>query len=412
MRLLIASFRKEARRAFRDPFAMALWLGIPFSMLFMMNLAFGGRSSGGPRPQGVLLVADQDGTFLSGAVAGAFSQGPLGEMFKPQKATEQDGRARMAKGEASAMVILPDGFQAAILDNRPAVVRLVKNPSQRILPAIAGESLVMLSEAVHYIHLVAGDELRLITAGGEAPTNAQVAQTSIAINTAINQLKDYLDPPLLDLEIKTPPAKEPAPRVDLLTVLFPGIVFMSLLFMGRGASDDIWDELQFATLRRTQSAGLGLHFFLAGKLLSATALSLMVAILALGAGSALTSLTVANWPAAVSWMMAGGAAWYLVMLILQIAAGARNRGEILTSFVLFPSMMIGGSMFAFVMMPEFLARIGKATPLGWMVVRFDAILQGTATAGDVAAWLGIMSAACGALFAAAVPMLRWRFLKG
>ena len=158
MHLLIASLRKEARRSLRDPFALALWLGIPFSILFLMNLAFGGSSSSGPRPQGVLLVADQDGTFLSGMVVSAFSQGPLGEMFKPEKADEPGARARMAKGEASALIILPKGFQAAVLDNRPAAIRLVKNPSQRILPAIAGETLSMLSEAVHYLHLVARSE--------------------------------------------------------------------------------------------------------------------------------------------------------------------------------------------------------------------------------------------------------------
>lgn len=411
MRLLIASLRKEARRSLRDPFALALWLGIPFSILFLMNLAFGGGSSSGPRPQGVLLVADQDESFLSGMVVSAFSQGPLGEMFKPEKTAEQDGRARMARGEASALIILPKGFQDAVLDNRPAAIRLVKNPSQRILPAIAGETLTMLSEAVHYLHLVAGDEIRMVTTGG-TPSNEQVAKTSVAINTALTQLKGYIDPPLLDLDMKAPPAKASPQPFNLLAMLFPGIVFMSLLFMGRGASDDLWDELQLATLRRTQSAGLGLYVFLGGKLLSAVALSLFVAVLALGAGKAFAGLKVANWPAAIGWMMAGGAAWYLIMLILQIIAGARNRGEILTSFVLFPSMMLGGSMFSFAMMPEFMARIGKATPLGWMVVRFDLILQGAATAADVAAWLGIMAASCVLLFAAAAPALRWRFLKG
>jgi hypothetical protein len=411
MRLLIASLRKEARRSLRDPFALALWLGIPFSILFLMNLAFGGNSSSGPRPQGVLLVADQDGTLLSGMVVSAFSQGPLGEMFKPEKANENDARARMARGEASALIILPEGFQAAVLDNRPAAVRLVKNPSQRILPAIAGETLTMLSEAVHYLHLVAGDEIRMVATGG-TPSNEQVAKTSIAINTAIKQLSGYLDPPLLDLEMKAPPAKAAPPPVNLLAMLFPGIVFMSLLFIGRGVSDDIWDELQQATLRRTQSAGLALPVFLAVKLMAAVSISLAVAVLALGAGAAFAGLKVANWPAAIGWMMAGGAVWYFIMLILQIIAGARNRGEILTSFVLFPSMMLGGSMFSFAMMPDFMARIGKATPLGWMVVRFDLILQGAATAADVWAWLAVMAAVCALLFASAAPALRWRFLKG
>jgi ABC-type multidrug transport system permease subunit len=412
MRLLLASVIKELRRTARDPFALALWVGIPFTILFLMNLAFGGRSSGGPRPQGTLLVADQDGTLLSGMVGSAFSQGPLGEMFNPEKTTESDGRARMAKGEASALVVLPKGLQDALLNNRPAAIRLVKNPSQRFLPAIAAESLNMLSEAVHYLHLVAGDEIRMVTARDGAPSDADAAKISVAINGAVRRLGGYIDPPLFDLDIKTPPAKSAAQPLNLLAALFPGIVFMSLLFIGRGTSDDLWDELRQATLRRTQSAGMPPSLFLAGKLLCAVAVSLVVALLALGGGAAFTSLTVANWPAAIAWLLAGGAAWYLIMLLLQILAGSRNRGEILTSFVLFPSMMLGGSMFAFAMMPESMARIGRATPLGWMVARFDSILQGTATAAQVGAWLGFMALGCAVSFALAVRMLRWRFLKG
>jgi ABC-type multidrug transport system permease subunit len=412
MRLLIASFTKEARRASRDPFALALWIGIPFSVLLLMNLAFGGRSSSGPRPQGVVFVADQDETLLSGMVASAFSQGPLGEMFKPEKTSEADGRARMAKGEASALIILPKGLQAALLDNRPAAIRLVKNPSQRILPAIAGESLTMLSEAVHYLHLVAGDELRMVTGRTTSPTEAEVIRTSVAINAAVKRLGAYLDPLLLDIEIKEPPKKPDEKPFNFFAALFPGIVFMSLLFIGRGVSDDIWDELQHGTLRRAQSAGLPLTLLLGGKLLATFSITLFIALFALIGGSVFAGVGVANWPAAVGWMMGGGAVWHLIMLILQILAGARNRGEILTSFVLFPSMMLGGSMFAFVMMPEFLARIGKLTPLGWMVVRFDAILQGTATASQVGWWFGVMTAATFILFALASRMLRWRFLRG
>jgi len=412
MRLFIASFIKELRRVSRDPFALALWIGIPFSVLFLMNLAFGGRSSSGPRPQGVLLVADHDGSFLSGMVVSAFSQGPLGEMFKPEKASEEDGRSRMAKGEGSALIILPKGFQDAVLNNRPAAIRLVKNPSQRILPAIAGESLTMLSEAVHYLHLVAGDELRMVTDRNTAPSDADVMKTSVAINHAIKRLGDYLDPLLLDIEIRKPPKKPDVKPFNFFAALFPGIVFMSLLFIGRGTSDDIWDELQHATLRRTQSAGLPMDLFLGGKLLATLSITLFIALLALAGGSAFAGVGVANWPAAVGWMLGGGAVWYLIMLILQILAGARNRGEILTSFVLFPSMMLGGSMFAFAMMPEFLARIGRMTPLGWMVARFESILQGSATAPQVGLWFGLMTAATVVLFVMAARMLHWRFLRG
>jgi len=412
MRLLIASFRKDVRRTLRDPFALALWLGIPFSILFLMNLAFGGRSSSGPRPQGVILFADHDETLLSGALQSAFSQGPLGDMLKPEKTAEQDGRARMAKGEASALVIIPKGFQAAVLNNRPVSIQLVKNPSQRILPAIAGQALDMLAEAVHYLHLAAGDDIKLISGRTSAPSDADVVQTSLAINNTVKRLQRYLDPLLIELEIKQPPEKKDARPFNLFASMFPGIVFMSILFIGRGSSDDIWDELQFATLRRSQSAGLPLAALVGGKLLAAMLTAALVSVIALILGRLFGGVSVTNWPAAALWILAGAAVWYLVMFILQILAGARERGEIFTSLVLFPSMMIGGSTFSFEMMPESIARIGRLTPLGWMVSRFTSILGGSASTANVLAWLGVMAVATAILFLLSARVLRWRFLKG
>ena len=100
------------------------------------------------------------------------------------------------------------------------------------------------------------------------------------------------------------------------------------------------------------------------------------------------------------------------MLNFHILAGVESRGEILTSFVIFPSMMIGGAMFPFAMMPDSIAAIGKATPLGWMTFRFDTILRGQATAADVALWLAILAAVTLLLFGFTGWHLRRKFLQG
>jgi ABC-type multidrug transport system permease subunit len=94
------------------------------------------------------------------------------------------------------------------------------------------------------------------------------------------------------------------------------------------------------------------------------------------------------------------------MVILQVAAGNQRAGEVLTSFVIFPSMMLGGSMFPFAMMPASLASIGKATPLGWMVDRFDNILGGKAAPQTFALWLAVLLCVSALLFAASSWSLR------
>lgn len=407
MRLLIAALRKDVRLLWRDKFGLALWLSIPVVILGVMSLIFSGDGgSSSVKPRGTLLVADLDETFLSGLISSAFSRPPLGELFNVQSTPEPDGRARMARGDGSVLIVIPKGFQDRILLNLPVSLTLLTNPSQRILPGIAEQSLVMLSEATHYLHLIAGDQIRRLAAG-ERPSEAQLIANTLAINSLVTELAPYIDPLLLDVTKPEPaPAGKPAVPFNPVKFLFPGMLFMTVLFFARGSSDGLWDELQFGTLRRWQAAGAPLAIFLASRLLAFSLIAAIVAVLALAAGQILLGVKIAHWPAAVLWVVAGAALWHVLMVALQIAAGNQRGGEILTSFVIFPSMMLGGSMFPFAMMPASLATIGKATPLGWMVVRLDAILGGKAAPQALALWLAVLFSASALLFVFASWYLR------
>jgi ABC-type multidrug transport system permease subunit len=176
------------------------------------------------------------------------------------------------------------------------------------------------------------------------------------------------------------------------------MLFMTILFFARGSSDGLWDEVLYGTLRRWQAAGASLAAFLAARLIAFSLVATVVAVLGLSGGHLLLQVDVANWPAAILWVVAGAALWHVMMIILQTAAGNQRNGEILTSFVIFPSMMLGGSMFPFAMMPASLAAIGKATPLGWMVDRFDLILSGRATAQSLALWTAAIIGISAVLF--------------
>lgn len=414
MRLFLTALKKELRLIWRDKYGLALWLTIPVTILALMQLTFGGRASGGPKPRGTLLVADLDATLLSGMLGSAFSQGPLGELFTVEKVDERQGRGKMAGGEGSALIVIPKGFQDRVLLNQPATLTLVTNPSQRILPAIAGQSLEMLSEAVHYAHLVTGGLLKQFARRQGPPSEAEVVAASLAFNRIGTELRASLDPPLLEIAVeeKRRPEKTPAQSFNLGGYLFPGMLFMTFLFMARGASDGLWEETLRGTLRRYYAAGGGVFTFLGGRLAASSIVTVIVSVLGLAAAQTLLGTGVSNWLAAVAWCAAGSAIWCLLMLILQIMAGTERAGEILTSFVIFPSMMLGGSMFPFAMMPQAMAAIGKATPLGWMVARFDAILRGQAAAAEVGWGLAAMALAGVSLSVFGGWFLRRRFLRG
>ena len=66
MRLVFRCALKDLRRMRRDPVALGVWLGIPLLVGLTMVALFGRQE---PKPQGLLLIADQDGTFVSSFLA-------------------------------------------------------------------------------------------------------------------------------------------------------------------------------------------------------------------------------------------------------------------------------------------------------------------------------------------------------
>lgn len=393
---VLAAAHKDLVRRLRDPYAFLLWLGIPLVLGGLMSLL----NSGGGKPRGRLLVADHDGTFLSRSVASAFAQKPLSEFFDVETVEEAEGRERMDAGEASALVVLPAGFARAVLEDEPARIELVRNPAQRILPAIAEETLGLLSEAVFYAQRVAGDRLReqlrrisvASNGGGNPWTEEFAAEFGVEIRRTIERLSKYLSPLALEVDVAKAPAKEDAgPGFGAL--FFPSMMLMSVFFIGQGLSDDVWTEKLGGTLRRALAAPDSVGPLLAGKLLAAAALYLAVALLGLGLGTATFAVVPARIPLAAAWIVACGVVLAAALVLLQLHAATQRAGHLFTNSIGFPMLMIGGGFFPFEVMPASFASIGRRTPLGWMLEEQKAILFGRASTGDVLLGFAVLAGA-------------------
>ena len=406
MRQVWLTFRKDLTRVLRDPVALAAWAAIPLSILLLLYFLFGRPE--GVQPHGRLLVADEDGSLLSRGLASAFQQGPLESMFELERVEAAAGRARMQKGGATALLIIPKGFGGAVLANQPARVRLIKNPSQTILPGIAEEVLAISSDAVFYAHLMAGEQLRTLAAMHQAPTDAQVVAMSLAVHRLVTDLRRYLSPPLIDLD--TPTTTPPRKQFDFAVLFFSGLAFLSILFMARGTSADLWQEHTSGTLRRLCMSAATPAAILAGKALAAGAVGFAISTVSLAVGRLALSIPVANFPLATLWLTAAGLAAYCLMALLQMSASTRVGGDLVSSFFLFPLAMLGGSFFPLATMPASIAAVGRASPVGWAVTRLQAIMNGTATGADLAVWFAVMAAAAGLCFLLAVVQMRRRFL--
>lgn len=382
-----AAARKDLLRLRRDPWKLALWLGIPLLIGALMTMMMGGSS--GPQPRAVLYLEDRDDSLLSGFVAGAFENEQLGELIEVVRMDQDAALERLNRNEGSAALVLPAGFQEAVLREEPLVLKLWTNPAQRILPGILEELLSMLREAVFYGHRLLGPQLQLML-DGPAPgeftlADPKVAQIAVGINQAIESASDYLDPPLIELETAVAkPEEDPAertgpqpqqPQVPASFYMLPSVLLMAMFFVAQGLSEDLWLERRGGTMRRALCAPQKISGWLAGKLLGVAGVFLILGTMLFAAGYLYHGYL--GWqtlPLAVLWWSMGGVAVYLMLAWVQMICSTQRGGSVISNLLMFPLLMMGGSFFPFEAMPTWMAALGQYTPNGWILQQLKPIL--------------------------------------
>lgn len=389
MPFLWTSAIKDLRRRLADPAALAMWIGIPLVIGGLMGFVFGGGGGGGVQPKAKLLLVDEDDSFVSRLLAGVAASGGEDSVLEVERVDADQGRARMEEGVASAMLTLPEGFGLALLEDEPTELHLLTNPAQRILPGIVRSGLEILVELVFYAQRLFGEQLRGM-AQGPPPgdsffADALIAMESAKVNAKLRGLEGVLFPPVLELEteLAAKPEEEPAPG-GIGVLLFPGTLLMALLFIAQGMSDDLWSEKDGGTLRRVLVTPNGMGSFLLGKLLAGVLFMSLATAVGLALGVFAFELPVRAVLPALGWCAVGGAALLSLFGFLQLLSASRQGANIVTTIVVFPLMMIGGSLFPMQMMPDWMIAVGRWTPNGLAVLRLGELLRGQAEWGLVA----------------------------
>ncbi len=405
MRLILLCARKDLRRLLRDPIGLATWLGIPLLIGLVMVALFG---HGEPKPQGLLLIADQDDTFLSSFLARAYTQGKLGEMITVSNVKLAEGRQRIGAGDGSALLIIPQGFTDALLRNDPIKLELVTNPSQAILPNMIEEVTGVLIDGAWYLHQFVGDDLRRFADMQGAPPDALIGEFSIKIRRLIESFRKYVDPPAIEVASEVI-QQNPGNSVNVAQLMFPSMIYMAALFLAFGYSGDVWKERMQGTLRRFAMTPGSARHFLAGKLVAVSAVFIVLTVVALLTGSLVLGMPVRNAGLVMLWIPASGAGIYLLMVILSTLASTPRAASVLTNIAVMMLGMLGGTFFPFELMPPFLSRIGKLTPNGWALLRLKDILSGQTGAAPIAAAFAATALVGTLLFVLASRRLRRGF---
>lgn len=394
---LLSTARKDLLRLGRDPIALLLWVVLPLVVGLLMIQVSGGQR--GPAPKLHLLVADEDASFLSRLLVNSLALSRAEDFIRTEKVERLTGQHRLARGEGSALLVIPKGFAGALLREQPTRLTLLTNPAQRILPAMAEQLLRSFCEAVFYLHRLIGSDLHEI---GSAPLRElDLARLSRTLQQAVQTLGPSLFPPLLQLESEplAQPKDRPAATFSFTTALFPGLVLMALLFAAQGLSGDLWREREAGVLRRVAITPLGLPAFLTGKLLAAAVVQAGVALVVLAAGMAYLSLPRARLPLALGWALGAGLLLTLLMQGLQMQASSRRGAWFLTSSLIFPLFLAGGGLFPSEVMPGWMAAVGRWTPNGWATEQLKGLLLGRPGPLPLAVAFGLLAGLSGGLWA-------------
>ena len=280
MRFVFLSAIKDFRRMRRDPLALATWFGIPL-LVSLMLVAFFGREQ--PKPHGLVMISDQDKSFLSAVIMHAYTQDKLGEMFTVQQVPLEEGRRRIYSGDGSALVIIPEGFSQAVFGNRKAEMQLITNPTQSILPGIVESVTSILVEGAWRLQQLVGDDLKQL-AGKERPSDETIAASSIRFSRLGESLQKYLDPPIIKVAVDLVDPNKNRSGISMSQAMFPSMTFMAVLFLAVGLANEIWKERMNGTLRHVAMTPGSIAGFLGGKFLTLFTIFAMVGVVALVSG--------------------------------------------------------------------------------------------------------------------------------
>lgn len=402
MRFILVAAAKDIRRRMADPAALSMWIGLP--LILGGLLSFISSVGGETPPRARVLLVDQDNTFVSRLLPTAARQGST--PIDIAEVSLAEGRRQIDAGEATALLVVPAGFQNAVVGTGSARLQLVTNPSQRVLPAIVRQMIEVVVEGAFYGQRLFAEPMAQIAGAapsGPAPDVA-VASIAVAINQRLASLQGVLLPPVITFSVKTDAATEQP--LNFGQLFLPGMLFMSFLFIAQGMGFDVWEEKREGTLRRLLATPQSAGRLLLGKLLAGVGVATVVALVGLVAAVALFDLAWSRIPAALLWCAFVCGALLAMMMLLHLSAGSQRGSEMLSGIIVFPLMMLGGSFFPFEAMPAWMASAGRWTPNGLGVTRLKDLLYGDVSVASLA-----LAAAGVGIPALLAYILSWRRLR-
>lgn len=398
MKAVFSIAAHQIRRVVRNPGLILLLLAIPLTLAIMEYAAFGRTAAEGKLPPTKVLFLDEDDTLASGAVPQVFSGGPAKDFFELAQVPSRDDAARMFKrGQASALIVVPKGFQDALLAGTRCELVFYANPIQSIGPEIARSMLemtVLIGNGLYAQALEPIGRIKALFDEQRDPTSAEVAAISQGFFEAGRRLGGLQS--LNDLQVNVQRPGEVDARTGFgndpkmfFAYVFPGLVVFALMFIAQSLAMRLLRDRMNGLQRRIVMAPVsptsvvmgGVVYLVTGLLALLVALALIgaivfriqlrdpVSLVAIGLGFA---------------VFAAG----LHLLSGSLARSDRSAGFVGSVVVLVLSLL-GGTFVPAETYPPFLRAVAALVPNGAAQQGFIDVLVHRVPLSDLGGRLGV-----------------------
>jgi len=374
MRFIFVTVVKELKRRFNDPGGLISAIMIPFAVGFLMASVMGGN--GGGAIKATLLVTDLDDSFISQGILSALGQDQVAEMILLEKVSQDEGDRRINKGEGSGHLLIPEGFGEAWLEREEVALQLTVNPSQNISPRLIREMLESLLDLGDYLHKVFGTELKIISQSldSDGLVGISTADFSSNITDKVTGISGLVFPPVMEVEDVTP---QPEGRsINMALLMFPGILVMAAFFAANGQSTNFWTEKENGTLGRWVASPNAFSSFWIAQWFTAMFLTVLVAGPIMLMGFIYFDISYQKFFTSLAWLALTGPVLFALLSLIQVLAPSRKAGGMISTLIMFPLLMAGGSFFPTETMPGFISAIAEYTPNGRVLEPLKGYLVG------------------------------------
>lgn len=374
MRRLLLILKTDVLRHLKSPLAIIIYIIIPIAMTGMIGLIFTPSSSGGELPPIQLVLVDNDKGLASRLFLGAFDAEQMKKTFQVTVADEAEGLARMKKGKASAMVVIPERFTLDLLEIKPVALEVLKNPAEQFLPDVVEEFMntmaVILSGAVQAFE----PEARGIRAMLDAPVDAFPWETLGPefgkAQKKVTAAAKYINPLLLrlkDEKTKSADAKPALTRSDIFSSVLPGMAIMFLLFIVQTVMRDMISEREDGKLRRMLTTPLRPGELIGARIAGGWVMGVIVLLVMVAFGTLVFRV---HWgPFGWFLLLVAMAAFWTAAFFALMNALIRNRNQAgaLSAPIILAFSVFGGSILNIEAMPKAFQTIGLVTPNHWFI---------------------------------------------